>query len=397
MPVHAERGPVYLDYAATTPVDPCVAAEMMDCLTAEGVFGNPSSAIHAYGREARERVERARAEVAALLGAEPDRLVFTSGATEAANLALFGVLRAEAAAARHLLTTRIEHRAVRDPARRLEREGCAVTWLEPDCEGRIDPESVRRALRPETRLVSIILAHNEIGVIQDLVAIGSICRAHGALLHTDAAQAVGKLPLDLATLPVDLLSCTAHKLYGPKGVGALYVGPRARLQPMLYGGSQERGLRPGTLATHQIVGFGAAARLAREALGSEPERLSRLRDRLWSRLAALPGVLRNGPARGALPGLLNVSVEGVEGESLVAALTDVAVSTGSACSSAQREPSYVLRALGRRAALAESSLRLSVGRYTTEADVDRAALAIETAIKRLRALAPSDAAAGAAR
>jgi cysteine desulfurase len=396
MPAHAESAPVYLDYAATTPVDPRVAAEMMDCLTADGVFGNPSSATHAYGREARERVECARAEVAALLGAEPDRLVFTSGATEAANLALFGVLRAEAAGPRHLLTTRIEHRAVRDPARRLEREGCAVTWLEPDREGRIDPESVRRALRPETRLVSIILAHNEIGVIQDLMAISSICRAHGALLHTDAAQAVGKLPLDLGTLPVDLLSCTAHKLYGPKGVGALYVGPRARVQPLLYGGGQERGLRPGTLATHQIVGFGAAARLAREALGSEPERLARLRDRLWRRLAALPGVLRNGPERGGLPGLLNISVEGVEGESLVAALTDVAVSTGSACSSAQRDPSYVLRALGRSPALAESSLRLCVGRYTTEADVDRAALAIETAIVRLRALAPGDVAAGAA-
>jgi cysteine desulfurase len=391
MPEHADNAPVYLDYAATTPVDPRVAAEMAECLTADGVFGNPSSATHAYGREARERVERARGEVAALLGTEPDRLVFTAGATEAANLALFGVLRAEPGAARHLLTTRIEHRAVRDPARRLEREGCAVTWLEPDREGHIDPESVRRALRSDTRLVSIILAHNEIGVVQDLAAIGAICRAHGVLLHTDAAQAVGKLPLDLAALPVDLLSCTAHKLYGPKGVGALYVGPRVRLQPLLYGGGQEHGLRPGTLATHQIAGFGAAARLAGEALGSEPARLAMLRDRLWARLGALPGVVRNGPERGGLPGLLNVSVEGVEGESFVAALADVAVSTGSACSSAQREPSYVLRALGRRPALAESSLRLSVGRYTTAAEVDRAALAIETAIGRLRALAPSGA------
>jgi cysteine desulfurase len=396
MPERAETAPVYLDHAATTPVDPRVAAEMAECLTADGIFGNPSSATHAYGREARERVERARDEVAALLGAEAQRLVFTSGATEAANLALFGIMRPEPGAPRHLLTTRIEHRAVRDPAQRLEREGCAVSWLEPDRDGRIDPESVRRALRPDTRLVSIILAHNEIGVVQDLETIGAICREHGALLHTDAAQAVGKLPLDLAALPVDLLSCTAHKLYGPKGVGALYVGPRARLEPLLYGGGQERGLRPGTLATHQIVGFGAAARLARAALDSEPQRLARLRDRLWQRLGALPGVLRNGPAHGGLPGLLNVSIEGVEGESLVAALVDVAVSTGSACSSAQREPSYVLRALGRRAALAESSLRLTVGRQTTEADVDRAALAIETAIGRLRALAPPSAGTGAA-
>ncbi len=388
MPEHAERAPVYLDYAATTPVDPRVAAEMAECLTAEGIFGNPSSATHPYGREARARVERARGEVAALLGADPERLVFTSGATEAANLALFGVLRAAPQSARHLITTRIEHRAVRDPARRLEREGCAVTWLEPDREGRIDPQAVRRALRSDTCLVSVILAHNEIGVVQDLAAIGAICRAHGALLHTDAAQAVGKLPLDLATLPLDLLSCTAHKLYGPKGIGALYVGPRVRLQPLLYGGGQERGLRPGTLATHQIVGFGAAARLARAALESEPARLAALRDRLWARLGALPGVLRNGPVHGGLPGLLNISVEGVEGESLMAALGDVACSRGSACSSAQSEPSYVLRALGRRAALAESSLRLTVGRYTTEAEVDRAALAIETAITRLRALAP---------
>lgn len=389
MPELAEFAPVYLDYAATTPVDPRVAAEMAECLTADGVFGNPSSATHAYGREAHERVERARAEVAALVGAEPRQVVFTSGATEAANLALFGVLRGAPRGRHHLVTTRIEHRAVRDPARALEREGCAVSWLEPDREGRIDPDALRRALRPETRLVSIIYAHNEIGVVQDLEALGAICRAHGALLHTDAAQAVGKLPVDLAALPVDLLSFTAHKLYGPKGVGALFIGPRARLQPLLHGGGQERGLRPGTLATHQIVGFGAAARLARELLASEPARLAALRDRLWARLGALPGVVRNGPERGGLPGLLNISVEGVEGESLVAALGDVAASTGSACSSAQREPSYVLRALGRRPALAESSLRLSVGRYTSEADIERAALAIEAAIVRLRSLAPS--------
>jgi cysteine desulfurase len=385
--------PVYLDHAATTPVDPRVAAVMAECLTTDGVFGNPSSSTHAYGREARARVEAARGDVAALLGAAPQQLLFTSGATESNNLALFGVLRAAPDAPRHLVTTRIEHRAVRDPARRLEREGCAVTWLAPDGEGRIDPDAVRRALRPETRLVSVILAHNEIGVIQDLAAIGAICREHGALLHTDAAQAVGKLELDLATLPVDLLSCTAHKLYGPKGVGALYVGARsqARLQPLLYGGGQEQGLRPGTLATHQIAGFGAAAALARAEWRAEAQRLAALRDRLWQRLQRLGGVLRNGAARGGLPGMLNISIEGVEGESLIAAIEPfVACSTGSACSSASREPSYVLRALGRSPQLAESSLRLSIGRFTTAAEVDAAAAGIEAAVRRLRALAPPE-------
>jgi cysteine desulfurase len=385
--------PVYLDHAATTPVDPRVAAVMAECLTADGVFGNPSSSTHAYGREAQARVEAARGDVAALLGAAPQQLLFTSGATESNNLALVGVLRAEPAAGQHLITTRIEHRAVRDPARRLEREGCAVTSLAPDGEGRIDPDAVRRALRPETRLVSVILAHNEIGVIQDLAAIGAICREHGTLLHTDAAQAVGKLELDLATLPVDLLSCTAHKLYGPKGIGALYVGPRAhaRLQPLLHGGGQEQGLRPGTLATHQIAGFGAAAALARAEWRAEAQRLAALRDLLWQRLQGLGAVLRNGAATGGLPGLLNVSIEGVEGESLIAAIEPlVACSTGSACSSASREPSYVLRALGRSPQLAESSLRLSVGRFTTVAEVDAAAAGIEAAVRRLRALAPPE-------
>lgn len=366
---------------------------MAECLTADGVFGNPSSSTHAFGREARVRIEAARDELAELLGASAQQLLFTSGATESNNLALFGVLRAEGASARHLVTTRIEHRAVRDPARGLEREGCAVSWLEPQGDGRIDPDAVRRALRPETRLVSVILAHNEIGVIQDLAAIGAICREHGALLHTDAAQAVGKLQLDLATLPVDLLSCTAHKLYGPKGVGALYIGPRARtrLRPLLHGGGQEQGLRPGTLATHQIAGFGAAAALARVEWRMEAHRLAALRDRLWQRLQDLGGVLRNGAAQGGLPGLLNVSIEGVEGESLVAAIEPVvACSTGSACSSANREPSYVLRALGRSPQLAESSLRLSVGRFTTDSEVDAAADGIEAAVRRLRALAPAE-------
>jgi len=384
--------PVYLDYAATTPVDPRVAAAMAECLTPDGVFGNASSATHAYGREARVRVEAARVQVAALLGAAPGQIVFTSGATESNNLALFGVLRAARSPAAHLVTTRIEHRAVRDPARRLERDGVAVSWLTPDASGRIDPAAVRAALRPDTQLVSVILAHNEIGVIQDIAAIGAICREHGALLHTDAAQGVGKLALDLQQAPIDLLSCTAHKLYGPKGIGALYVGPRAhaRLAPLLHGGGQEQGLRPGTLATHQIVGFGAAADLARNSWQVEAQRLRALRERLWQQLAPLGGVLLNGSTPDALPALLNVSIEGVEGESLITAVeAAVACSTGSACSSAHREPSYVLRALGRPAHLAESSLRLSVGRFTTEADVDAAASAIASAVRRLRALAPA--------
>ena len=386
----ADAAPVYLDHAATTPVDAQVAARMAQCLTEDGVFGNASSSTHAYGREARAWVEAARSEVAALLGAPAQCVVFTAGATESNNLALFGAMRADRAAGRHIVTTRIEHRAVRDPIRRLEREGCAVTWLEPDREGRIHPDAVRRALRADTRLVSVIWAHNEIGTVQDIAAIGELCRAHGALLHTDAAQAVGKLPLDLGTLPVDLLACTAHKIYGPKGVGALYLGERAatRLRPLLEGGGQEQGLRPGSLATHQIAGFGAAAAIARQRCATDAAQLLALREQLWRQLEGLGGVLRNSPVAGSLPGLLNVSFEGVEGESLVTALTDVACSTGSACSSATREPSYVLRALGRSKALAESSLRLSAGRATTAADIDRAAGAIMAAVRRLRAIAP---------
>lgn len=385
--------PVYLDHAATTPVDPRVAADMAECLTLDGVFGNPSSSTHAFGREARARVEASRAQLAALLGAAPSQLLFTSGATESNNLALFGVLRADRATPRHLVTTRIEHRAVRDAAQRFERDGGAVSWLMPAGDGRIDPDAVRQALRPDTALVSVILAHNEIGVIQDLDTIGAICRERGVLLHTDAAQAVGKMSLDLASLPVDLLSCTAHKLYGPKGIGALYVGARARgrLAPLLHGGGQEQGLRPGTLATHQIVGFGRAAALARDAWQAESQRLLALRERLWAQLQRAGGVLRNSPAAGGLPGLLNVSIEGVEGESLISAIEDaVACSSGSACSSATREPSYVLRALGRSAHLAESSLRLAVGRFTTAADIDAAADHVAAAIGRLRTLAPTE-------
>jgi cysteine desulfurase len=390
--------PIYLDYAATTPVDPAVAAAMAACLTTAGDFGNASSATHVFGHRAAARVDIARAQVAALIGAEPDELIFTSGATESNNLAILGLTRANADRGRHLITTRIEHKAVLDPCKRLEREGFAVTSLTPDRQGRIDPESVRAALRPDTVLVSIMYVNNEIGVMQDIGAIGALCRDRGVAFHTDAAQAVGKIPIDLRTLPVDFLSFTAHKLYGPKGVGVLYARRASRplLQPLLFGGGQERGLRPGTLATHQLVGLGAACELATRQVAADQERLTALRERLWAGLADLGGVHLNAGGAPRVPGILNVSFEGVEGESLVTALSGLAISTGSACNSASAEPSYVLRALGRDTQLAQSSLRFSVGRYTTVADVDFAIGAVRREVKRLRELSPAAEAAGAA-
>jgi cysteine desulfurase len=387
---------VYLDYAATTPVDPAVAQAMAGCLGVDGDFGNPSSASHVYGARAAAQIERARSQVGALIGAPPEEIVFTSGATESANLAILGATRANAAGGpaargRHIVTSRIEHKAVLDSCKQLEKEGCAVTWLTPDGDGRIDPEKVLRAFRPDTVLVTLMHANNEIGVIQDIAAIGAACRERGVLFHTDAAQSVGKIEVDVATLPVDFLSFTAHKIYGPKGVGALYV-PRSKrgfLQPLSFGGGQERGLRPGTLATHQAVGFGEACVLAGQRRLAEQERLAGLRDRLWDALAPLGGVHLNGAAAPRLPGLLNVSFEGVEGESLVTALPQLAVSTGSACNSASGDPSYVLRALGRDSQLAQSSLRFSFGRHTTEGDIDFAAAAVGEEVRRLRALSPA--------
>jgi cysteine desulfurase len=384
-------GPVYLDYAATTPVDPAVAEAMIGCLTREGDFGNAGSATHAFGRRAAARVETARAQVAALIGAEPDEITFTSGATESNNLVLLGVARANADRGRHLVTTRTEHKAVLDPCKRLEKDGFAVTYLTPDRAGRIDPEAVRAALRPDTVLVSIMYVNNEIGVMQDVRAIGAQCRDRGVAFHTDAAQAAGKVPLDVQSLPVDFVSFTAHKIYGPKGVGALYVRRASRplIQPVAFGGGQERGLRPGTLATHQIVGFGCACEIAARQLETEQGRLTALRDRLWTGLAALGGTHLNGEGAPRAPGILNVSFEGVEGESLVTGLSALAISTGSACNSASGEPSYVLRALGRDTQLAQSSLRFSVGRFTTESDVDFALEAVGNEVGRLRALSPA--------
>jgi cysteine desulfurase len=392
--VTADRA-VYLDYAATTPVDPAVATEMAACLTESGDFGNASS-THVFGRRAAARVETARAQVAALIGAEPDEITFTSGATESNNLAVLGVSRANADRGRHIVTTRIEHKAVLDPCKRLEREGFTVTYLTPDRQGRIDPEIVRAALRPDTVLVSIMYVNNEIGVMQDVGAIGALCRDRGVAFHTDAAQAVGKIPVDVRNLPVDFMSFTAHKIYGPKGVGALYTRRASRplLQPVSFGGGQERGLRPGTLATHQIVGLGVACELAARLVGEEQPRLTALRERLWNGLEGLGGTHLNGAGSARIPGILNVSFEGVEGESLVTGLTDLAVSTGSACNSASAEPSYVLRALGRDTQLAQSSLRLTVGRYTKLADVDFAIEAVKREVTRLRALSPASEDAG---
>ena len=383
--------PLYLDYAATTPVDPAVAEAMSRCLVEPEGIGNASSSTHLFGRRVAQRIERARAEVAALIGAAPAEVIFTSGATESDNLAVLGAARANSHRGRHIVSSRIEHKAVLDPVKRLEKEGFAVTLLPPDRGGRIDPGAVAAALRPDTVLASIMLVNNEIGVIQDIAAIGDLCRARGVLFHTDAAQAVGKIPIDVHALPIDFMSVTAHKFYGPKGVGALYVRSEARahLQPIVFGGGQERGLRPGTLPSHQIVGFGVACEVARRALDAERARLEGLRERMWQGLATLGGVHANGEGAPCVPGILNVSFEGVEGESLVTGLGELAVSTGSACNSASAEPSYVLRALGRDTQLAQSSLRLSFGRFSKPEHIDLAVHAIRREVTRLRTLSPA--------
>jgi cysteine desulfurase len=383
--------PVYLDHAATTPVDPKVAAAMAQCLTAEGEFGNPASVSHSYGDVARDLVERARAQVAAGVGATPQEVIWTSGATEADNLAIFGVAQYYRDQGRHIITARTEHKAVLDPCRELERRGWRVTYLAPDSGGMIYPGQVAAALQADTVLVSIMQVNNEIGVIQDIAAIGAICAEHGgAWLHVDAAQSVGKISVDFAALGVDLMSLSAHKVYGPKGVGALVVsrrgrGERVQLTALQFGGGQELGLRAGTVATHQVVGMGLAFELARTALPSEAERVGGLRERLWQGLARLSGTFRNGDAKHSVPHVLNVSFEGVEGESLLAAVRGrLAVSTGSACTSALQEPSYVLRALGRDDILCESSLRFGLGRSTSESDIDTAVAVVTQAVSRLR-------------
>jgi cysteine desulfurase len=391
----AKLRPVYLDHASTTPVDPRVAAAMAQCLTAEGEFGNPASASHSFGDAAGALVETARAQVAAGVGAAPQEVVWTSGATEANNLAIFGVAQYYREHGRHIVTARTEHKAVLDPCRELERRGWRVTYLAPDSGGVIHPDQVAAALQADTVLVSIMQVNNEIGVIQDISAIGAVCAKHGgARLHVDAAQSAGKLAVDFAELGVDLMSLSAHKVYGPKGVGALLVSrrgsrggdpTRVQLTALQFGGGQELGLRAGTVATHQVVGMGLAFELARTAPPSEIERIAALRERLWQGLAPLSGIFRNGDAQRSVPHVLNVSFEGVEGESLLAAVRGrLAVSTGSACTSALQEPSYVLRALGRDDILSESSLRFGLGRGTSESDIDTAVAVVTQAVSRLR-------------
>lgn len=386
----ADSLPVYLDYAATTPVDPRVAAVMIECLQAADLCGNPSSTGHAFGRRARALVEAARKQVAGLINARPENLIWTSGATESNNLALLGVARFHAGRGRHIVTARTEHKAVLDPLKRLEREGFVVTYLKPDASGIVHPAQVLDALRPDTILVSLMHVNNETGVIQDVAAVGQACRERGVLYHVDGAQSAGKVAIDVEAQHIDLMSLTAHKIYGPKGVGALYLRrrPPVGLQPLIEGGGQEGGLRSGTLATHQIVGMGRAFELAALEGPADSLRLQELRERLWQGLSVLGGVTLNGHPEQRIAGLLNVAFAGVEGESLQFALQGLAVSAGAACSSDSEEASYVLRALGRSDTEARSSLRFSLGRFTTQGDIDFAIESVRREVSRLRALAP---------
>ncbi len=382
--------PIYLDYLSTTPVDPRVAEAMMACLSPEGNFGNPASRSHVFGWKAEEAVENARCQVAELINADPREIVWTSGATESDNLAIKGAAHFYSKKGKHIITSKIEHKAVLDTCRQLEREGYEVTYLEPDAQGLTTPEAVAAALRDDTVVVSVMHANNEIGVVNDIAGIGEICRASGVIFHVDAAQGAGKVPLDMATMKVDLLSLSAHKMYGPKGIGALYVRrkPRVRIESQIHGGGHERGMRSGTLATHQIVGMGEAARIAREEMAEEAVRLQGLRERFWQGINDIPEVHINGDETQRLPGALNVSFAFVEGESLLMSLKDLAISSGSACTSASLEPSYVLRALGLNDEMAHSSLRFSFGRFTTEADVDYAVGQVHHAVEKLRELSP---------
>ncbi|MDB2410378.1 IscS subfamily cysteine desulfurase [Pseudomonadales bacterium] len=382
--------PIYLDYSATTPVDPRVAEKMSACLTNEGNFGNAASRSHSFGWQAEEAIETGRAQVAELINADPREIVWTSGATESDNLGIKGAARFYQKNGKHIITSSIEHKAVLDTCRQLERDGYEITYLPPDENGITQPEAVEAAMREDTVLVSIMHANNEIGVVNDVAAIGEITRARKVIFHVDGAQSVGKIPVDVVAMKIDLLSMCAHKMYGPKGIGALYVcrKPRVRIEAQIHGGGHERGMRSGTLPTHQIVGFGEAARVAQEGMAEENARLITLRQRLWDGVSDMEEVYLNGHPEQRLPGALNVSFNFVEGESLIMALKDLAISSGSACTSASLEPSYVLRALGRSDELAHSSLRFSVGRFTTEEDVDHAISQVRAAVEKLRDLSP---------
>ncbi len=382
--------PIYLDYSATTPADPRVAEKMMQFLTLDGTFGNPASRSHRFGWQSEEAVDIARNQVAELIGADAREIVFTSGATESDNLAIKGAAQFYQKKGKHIVTCKTEHKAVLDTCRQLEREGFEVTYLAPEKNGLLDLQVFKAALRDDTILVSIMHVNNEIGVIQDIESIGEMCRERGIIFHVDATQSVGKLPINLAELNVDLMSFSAHKIYGPKGIGGLYVRrkPRIRLEAQIHGGGHERGMRSGTLPVHQIVGMGEAYRIAKEEMADEMARLRTLRDRLWNGLKNLEEVYLNGSLEQGAANILNVSFNYVEGESLIMALKDLAVSSGSACTSASLEPSYVLRALGMTDELAHSSIRFSLGRFTTEQEVDYAIELVHKSIGRLRDLSP---------
>ncbi|MGP9799883.1 IscS subfamily cysteine desulfurase [Rheinheimera sp. NSM] len=382
--------PIYLDYAATTPVDARVAEKMMQFLTMDGEFGNPASRSHRFGWQAEEAVEIARSQIAELVNADPREIVFTSGATESNNLAIKGAADFYRKKGKHLITVKTEHKATLDTMRQLEREGYEVTYLEPQTDGLVTLAMLEAAIRPDTSVISVMFVNNEIGVVQDIAAIGELCRSKGIIFHVDAAQAAGKVDIDLQTLKVDLMSFSGHKAYGPKGIGALFVRrkPRIRLEAQMHGGGHERGMRSGTLPTHQIVAMGEAFRIAKLEMHDEIKRITALRDRLLNGVKDIEQVFLNGNRAQRVPHITNISFNYVEGESLIMALKDIAVSSGSACTSASLEPSYVLRALGMSDELAHSSIRFSIGRYTTEAQIDHTIKIVHQAIEKLRAMSP---------
>ncbi|ORM71374.1 IscS subfamily cysteine desulfurase [Pantoea wallisii] len=383
--------PIYLDYAATTPADPRVASKMMQFLTLDGTFGNPASRSHRFGWQAEEAVDVARNQIAALVNADPREIVFTSGATEADNLAIKGAAHFHQARGKHIITSQTEHKAVLDSCLQLEREGFEVTYLQPGSDGIVTPQMLAASLRDDTVLVSLMHVNNETGVIQDIAALGALCHARDILFHVDATQSVGKLPIDVSQLPADFISFSAHKLYGPKGIGALWVRrkPKREIDAQMHGGGHERGMRSGTLPVHQIVGMGEAYRIAQEEMHTEMARLAGLRQRLWQGISALSDVQINGSLADGAPNILNISFAHVDGESLIMALKDLALSSGSACTSASLEPSYVLRAMGVEQELAYSSLRFSLGRFTTEEEIEYAIELVNKAVSRLRALTPA--------
>ena len=382
--------PIYLDYASTTPIDKRVADKMLEYMTTDGMYGNPASRSHSYGWDADEAVSMSRKHVADLINADPREIVWTSGATESDNLAIKGAAHFYKKKGKHVITIKTEHKAVLDACRQLEREGFEVTYMEPMANGLIDIKQLESEIRDDTVLISIMHVNNEIGVIQDIESIGKLARSKKIIFHVDAAQSAGKIEIDLEKMNVDLMSFSAHKIYGPKGIGALYVRrkPRVRLEAQIHGGGHERGLRSGTLPTHQIVGMGEAFRIAKEEMEKDYEKISQLRNRLWNGLKDIEEVYLNGDFENRYPGIMNISFNYVEGESLIMATKDIAVSSGSACTSASLEPSFVLRAIGRSDELAHSSLRMSIGRFTTEKEIDTTIETVKKAVDKLRALSP---------